>query len=325
MNPLRLRGCLIDPPVLLAPLAGVTDVRFRALVRGLGGCGLSYTELVSVEGTVRRQKRTLALMSRAPGESPFGIQLYGARPEAMEEAAAVAVEAGADLVDINAGCPARKVVRSRGGAYLLTQPELLREILTRVRRAVPVPLTLKIRSGFTEKDLNYLKIGRLAEDCGVDAVTLHPRTRSQMFSGRAEWAHIAELKAALAIPVVGNGDILTPEDAAEMVRRTGCDAVMIGRGAMRNPWLLSQTARHLAGRPYEGVRTADRVRVCLDLARSVEPGRPDVKICGEMKKYASWLLYGFPDAARARDEVYHLKESRAILDLLERLLLRLAE
>ncbi|MBP7867988.1 MAG: tRNA dihydrouridine synthase DusB [Acidobacteria bacterium] len=317
---LTLGRLVISPPVLLAPLAGVTDVRFRGMVRGFGGCGLSYTELVSVEGAVRKQTRTLALMERAPGERPFGIQLYGARPEAMEASARIAEEAGADLVDINAGCPARKVVRSRGGAFLLTQPRLLETILRRVRAAVSVPLTLKIRSGFTEKDLNFREIGRLAEDCGVDAVTLHPRTRAQMFTGHADWDHIAELKALLKVPVIGNGDVFTPEDAARMVAQTGCDAVMIGRGIMRNPYLIAQTARHLSGEPYTPASTGDLLAICRDLAgRAVNAELPAVKVCGEMKKYCSWLIHGFPDAARLRNEAFHAKTPAAILALLDAL------
>src|SRR5512139_2754556 len=187
LHPLKIGRLEIYPNLLLAPMAGVADRLFRATVKGFGGCGLTYSELLSIEGIVRGQKRTVAMMTPDPVERPFAIQLYGARPEAMAAAAQVAVEAGADLVDINAGCPARKVTRSFGGSYLLKDPPLLERILRAVRRAVDVPVTVKIRSGFTEPTLNFLEIGRMAEDCGVDAITLHPRTRAQMFTGRSNW------------------------------------------------------------------------------------------------------------------------------------------
>lgn len=304
MRPLRIGSVVLPTNVVLAPLAGVTDCRYRAAVRRLGGCGITYTELVSVEGAVRGQGRTLDLMARAADEKPFGVQLYGYRPEAMAEAARIAADSGADLVDINAGCPAKKVVRSRGGSYLLAEPDTLREILRRVRSAIAIPLTLKFRSGFTDDRLNFMEVGKMAQEEGADAVTLHPRTRSQQFSGHSNWEHIARLKAALGIPVVGNGDVFSPEDARSMMEQTGCDAVMVGRGIMKNPWLIRQVVEGLSTGTWSRETPAERLNLCRELVESVDREHPNqAKRLGHMKKYCNWLVAGFRGSALHRRQL----------------------
>ncbi len=303
--------------LLLAPMAGVTDLLYRRTIKSIGGCGLTYSELVSAEGIIRGQARTINMLLHSEPEHPFAIQIYGARPEAMADAARTAVDAGADLVDINVGCPARKVIRNQGGSHLLRDLPRLAAIIDAVRQAITVPLTIKIRSGFDEQGLNFLEVGRMAQDSGVDAITLHPRTRQQMFSGRSEWDHIRQLKAALRIPVIGNGDIFHPPDALAMFRDTGCDAVMVGRGIMKNPWLIRQIHDLLTSGTWREVSPADKLNLCLELVRQVAGEIPEKKMLGEMKKFCSWLVHGYRGAARQRQELYAYRDPVKLLGRLE--------
>jgi len=309
----------IRPNVFLAPLAGITDRHFRTVIRSLGGCGITYSELVSAEGMIRNQPNTLAMIPPGPDERPYAIQIYGSKPTSMAAAGRLAQEMGADLVDINVGCPARKVVRNLGGSYLLKDLPLLERIIIAVRQAVTVPLTIKIRSGFHESSLNYLDVGRMAVACGVEAITLHPRTRAQGFSGRADWTHIRQLKEALPIPVIGNGDIVQPSDALAMFRSTGCDAVMIGRGIMRNPWLIRQIHDLRTTGDYTPTHVADALRLCLEMVCDTYREKHEKKILGEMKKFCSWLVYDFPGAARHRQILYTCKEPQELIDHLRSL------
>jgi nifR3 family TIM-barrel protein len=317
LREIHIGNLTIRSNIFLAPLAGITDVHFRSIIRSLGGCGLTYSELVSSEGMIRNQPNTLAMMPPGPDERPYAIQIYGSKPESMAAAGRIAQETGADLVDINVGCPARKVVRNLGGSYLLKDPPLLRRIIRAVRREVTVPLTIKIRSGFSESTINYPDIGHMAEDCGVDAITLHPRTRSQGFSGKADWSHIRYLKDALSIPVIGNGDIVRAEDAVAMFESTGCDAVMIGRGIMRNPWLIQQIHDLMTTGTCRPTHVADALRLCLEMVRTTFREQPDKKILGEMKKFCSWLVHDFPGAAQHRQTLYTCKEPEELIDHLQ--------
>src|ERR1700734_1316305 len=238
-------------------MAGVTDTVFRRLIRNQGGCGLIMTEFTSSHGVIHSLKskkptRTFRYLYFEPEEHPISAQLFGSDPQVMADAAKAGQDFGFDIVDINFGCPVNKVVKCNGGSGLLRDLPLVERLLREVRKVLTIPFTMKFRAGWNDRELVAVKMAQLAEDCGLQAVALHPRTREQGYSGKADWTRIAEVKAAVRhIAVIGNGDIVTPEDAVRMVQETGCDAVMIGRTASSNPWIFRQIQQYLATGSYE--------------------------------------------------------------------------
>ena len=243
---MKLGSHTISFPYVMAPMAGYTDLPYRLLVRRLG-CELACTEMVSAEGLVRRISQTWSILKTVEEDHPLSVQLFGSKPEVMGQAATLATEAGADIIDINMGCSVKKVAKTGSGAALLKDLKRAEGVVRAVRRATRLPLTVKIRSGWKEGDRIYLIMARIAEDSGADALVIHPRYAVQGFSGQADWSILTELKGQVQIPVIGSGDVLSPTQALDLKRQTGCDGIMIGRQALRTPWIFNQIREMKAG------------------------------------------------------------------------------
>ncbi len=313
---MNIANLLIDHPVLLAPLAGITDSVFRQLAREYGA-GLVFTEMISAQGLIHGGLKTFQMMEFTQQERPIGVQLFGSDPGAMARATEIAARGQPDLIDINFGCPARKVVGHHAGSALLKDLDLLERIVSSVVAAAGRPVTVKIRSGWDRRSIVAVEVARLCACCGAAAITVHPRTRLQGFSGQAEWSLIAEVKKAVDIPVIGNGDIRHPEDGLRMVRETGCDAVMIGRGALGNPWLLRRTADLLTGTsPGPGPTMDDRIELCLRHARRQVAERGHSVGIRQMRKHFGWYTRGFPGAARLRGKLVTLERMEDVEETL---------
>jgi nifR3 family TIM-barrel protein len=356
----RLGTVVVAPATVLAPMAGVTDTVFRRFIRHASlftasqvsesraeaptldaenpvgsaiddavsneqsGCGLLMTEFTSADGLARmRETKRQRYLTFYGDEHPIGAQLFGANPETLAEAARIVEETGFDLVDLNLGCPAKRVVGSNGGSGLLRDLPRIGEIFRAVRKAVTIPFTVKFRLGWNDAEIVCLELARMAEAEGLNGVTLHARTREQGYSGQARWEWIAQVKQTVGIPVIGNGDICTPEAAAAMVAETGCDAVMIGRAAPENPWIFRQIAQYTATGSYERPTVEDRYRMIrayfqmlLDEAEATKDLPKAARLgetAGKMKQFATWFTHGVPGGAKLRGAIYHARTGAEVL------------
>ena len=313
---LRIRNIEVKPATFLSPMAGLTDSVFRRLIKQLGGCGLVMTEFTSAEGLTRHSVKSRRMLFYHEEERPVTAQLFGADPGRLAEATRMVEDLGFDAIDLNLGCPAKKVVKACGGSALLRERTLLEKILKEIRSAARIPFTIKIRSGWSESEIVALEVGQMAQDLGVEAIALHPRTRVQGFSGKADWSIIARLKAHLKIPVIGNGDIVTAADAMRMRKETGCDGIMLGRGALTNPWIFRQISETECGMPMTLPDTGDKYdlikRYFSLLFEEETPGA-----IGKMKQFASWFTHAIPRGAALRKAIYASRSETEVMDRIE--------
>ncbi len=314
MKPFKIRDITIDPPVILSPMAGVTDYTFRRLIKRRGGVGLVVSEFISVEGLTRHNPKSKRQMRFDEEERPFAVQIFGGRPERMAMGAEMAQEVGADILDVNCGCPAPKVVKNGGGSGLLREPALLETILKEIKRSITIPLTLKLRTGYSDASINVVDVAKMAEQCGVEHIQVHGRTREQGYKGLANWEIIRRVKEAVSVPVSGNGDITTIKFGMDRWRESGVDGILIGRGAMQNPWIFRQFADVLAGRePYQP-DLQEKKDVLLEFFSMCREEMPELVSLGKMKQLAGQFTKGLVGGAQFRQTLYHSHSANEILD-----------
>jgi tRNA-dihydrouridine synthase B len=307
----------IDPPLWLAPMAGVTDCDFRLIVRRIGGVGVVAMEFISSRAIVSGNLRTRELMQFSEEERPLAIQIYGSDVDTMREAALVVEELRPDICDINMGCPANKVLKGCAGAALMGDLDLAERIIRAVKGVLSIPLTVKFRLGLDDCRRNYLDLGRVCEANGVAAVAMHARTARQMYTGEADWSHLARLKETLSIPVIGNGDVREPEDAVRLLAATGCDGVMVGRGATRNPWIFRQIAARISGGKLAAPTLADRRDLILSHFARVAERESSAFAMHKLRKFTGWYTHGLPNGRRLRQEINQLPDVASFLAAVE--------
>ncbi|MEO9171052.1 MAG: tRNA dihydrouridine synthase DusB [Candidatus Baltobacteraceae bacterium] len=321
--PLQIGSHEIWPPLILAPMSGVTNRTMRALYKPFG-FGLTVTEFVSSNALKFGNKRTMEMIDQHGLEKPVSTQLWGDDPATMAAAARVVRECGADIVDINFGCPAPKVTKTNGGSACLRDVERCSEIMKAVVAAVDCPVTMKMRLGWTEGSLVYEEVAKRAQDAGVSAVTLHARTARQFYKGNADWEHIKRLKAAVDIPVIGNGDLDDPHRALQRMRESGVDAIMVGRATLGNPWLVSQIADLMEGRESQPTPApADRLRFCIVHYRAMVDELGESRAVPQMRKHVALYLKGIPGSAMLRERIMHIDAASEAIAVIEETITRL--
>src|SRR5580765_3918074 len=314
VKPFKIRDIEISPPLILSPMAGVTDISFRRLIKRRGGVGLTVSEFISVEGLTRNNPKSKRQMRFYENERPFAVQIFGGQPERMRMAAELAEEVGADILDVNCGCPAPKVVKHGGGSGLLRDLPRLETILKEIKKAITIPLTIKIRAGYSESTINAVETAKLAEACGVEHIALHGRTKEQGYRGLANWDLVRQIKEAVSVPVSGSGDVTTIEGAFARFDETGCDGVLIGRGAMANPWIFRQIEDAMRGCEIFEPTLADKRAILHEYFDMLREDMPETPAINRMKQLAGQFTRGLQGGALFRTSIYHSHSVEEVLD-----------
>ena len=301
---------------ILAPLAGISNLPMRLLAKE-AGCGLVCSEMVSAYALVHKSPKTSKLLDSTPEEKPLSAQIFGSDPSVMAEAAKIVEASGADILDINFGCSVKKIIKTGAGAALMKTPELAEKILLSVRRSIGIPLTIKIRTGWDNSGEQAFALAERAEASGVDAIAVHPRMATQGFAGRADWAIIAAIKKRVTIPVIGNGDIVTAEDAVNMQAETGCHAIMIGRQAIGNAWIFSQVLARLHGKTMPSPNIAYQFKTMKRYLHASVQYIGEEHACRMMRSRLCWFVKGLPNSSQFRRSISHISSEREALELIE--------
>ena len=314
---LKIGNVELENNLILAPMAGVTDLPYRLICRSMG-CGMVVTEMVSAKAILYKNRNTKTLLGVLPQERPAAVQLFGSDPDILGEIAAQIEDGPYDMIDFNMGCPVPKIVGNGEGSALMREPKKVEQILSSMVRHVKKPVTVKFRKGFNDTSVNAVEIAKIAESCGVAAVAVHGRTREQYYSGKADWEIIRQVKEAVKIPVIGNGDVFQPEDAEAMLKRTGCDGVMIGRGAKGNPWIFSRTQHYLeTGEILPGPSVAEIRDMILHHGSLLSQYKGEKMAMREMRKHMAWYTAGLPHSAALRNEINQIETLNEMKQLLE--------
>jgi nifR3 family TIM-barrel protein len=313
-----------DNTAVLAPLAGITDLPFRLLVKETG-CGLVYSEMISSNALIRKSMKTIKMLDSCAAEKPLCVQIFGADPSIMAEAAGMVEASGAEMLDINFGCSVKKILKSGSGAALMKEPKLAANILQAVRKAVDIPLTIKIRTGWDYSGLQAVNIAKTAERCGVDAIAVHPRTAKQGFRGQADWSVITAVKKAVTIPVIGNGDIKNAKDALRMEEETGCDGIMIGRAAIGNPWIFSAYLSLKKGQTFPAVEINERFNTMIRFVKAMIDYWGEYRACQMMRSRLGWFVKGLPHAAGFRESIKSIASEAEAIEAIESYRIKLGD
>lgn len=313
---MRIGSVVLDNFMVLAPLAGITNLPFRLLAKA-SGCGLVCSEMISSNGLVNTSAKTYAMLESRKEEKPLSVQIFGSDPAIMAEAAAMVEDSGADILDINLGCAVKKVIKTGSGAALMKVPKQVEKILDAVRKAITIPLTVKIRTGWDKSGMDAFKIADIAEACGAEGITVHPRLATQGFAGNADWSLIAAVKKNVSISVIGNGDVVAPQDVLTMKTETGCDAVMIGRAAIGNPWIFSQALSLMNGKEMVLPDPSERFNVMKKYIKTSIECFGEKRACRMMRSHLGWFVKGLVYSGRFRESIKGISTEKDALSLLE--------